>query len=290
MTGRGALSAVRHIRRMSGGTQPQLIHASDGKLYVAKFKNNPRHIRVLANEFMATRLGLWLGLPMPQAGMIEVSEWLIAHSPELSIEIGETVVPCSTGLQFASPHVGGFEQNSVLNSIPANMLDVVVNRLDLVRVLAFDKWVGNCDGRQAIFAKRGTYGPYDMTFIDQGYCFNAGQWTFPDLPLLGTYERDYVYGDVVGWESFEPVLSRIEEIDCTVLWKIAIEVPQEWYQYDADGLSRLVEALYKRRMRVCELIASFRSFNPASFPNWCSSINRSTERRPCRNRSHAAGF
>src|SRR5437016_5475895 len=142
MTGRGALSAVRHIRRMSGGTQSQLIRASDGRLYVAKFKNNPRHIRVLANEFLATRLALWLGLPMPQVGMIDVSEWLVAHSPELSMEIGETVVPCSTGLQFASPYVGGFEQSCVLDSVPPNMLDVVVNRLDLARVLVFDKWVG----------------------------------------------------------------------------------------------------------------------------------------------------
>src|SRR5436309_3310358 len=154
MTGRGALSAVRHIRRLAGGTQPQLVRASDGKLYVAKFKNNPRHIRVLANEFVATRLGLWLGLPMPQVEMIEVSEWLVAKSPELSIEIGDTVVPCSTGLQFASPYVGGLEQNCVLDSVPANMLDVVVNRVDLARVLVFDKWAGNCDGRQAVFAKR----------------------------------------------------------------------------------------------------------------------------------------
>src|SRR6267154_1759372 len=188
MMGRKALSAARHVRRMPGGTQPQLIHASDGKLYVTKFKNNPLHIRVLANEFLATRLGLWLGLPMPHVGTMEVSEWLVAHSPELSIEIGETIIPCSTGLQFASPYVGNLEKNCVLNSIPANMLDVVINQPDLARVLVFDKWAGNCDARQAIFAKRGAYGPYDMTFIDQGYCFNAGQWTFPDLPLLGTYD------------------------------------------------------------------------------------------------------
>src|SRR5205807_290952 len=135
MKDRGALSAIRHVRRLAGGTQPQLIRASDGNLYVAKFKNNPRHIRVLASEFLATRLGLWLGLPMPQVGMIEVSEWLVAHSPELGIEIGETVVPCSSGLQFASPYVGNLEQNCVLDSVPADMLDVVVNRLDLARVL-----------------------------------------------------------------------------------------------------------------------------------------------------------
>ena len=58
-----ALSAVQHIRRMRGGSQPQLMRASDGGFYIVKFQNNPQHVRVLANEFLATRLGLWLGLP-----------------------------------------------------------------------------------------------------------------------------------------------------------------------------------------------------------------------------------
>jgi hypothetical protein len=43
---------------------------------------------VLANEFLATRLGLWLGLPMPQVAVIEVSDWLIANNPDLRIELG----------------------------------------------------------------------------------------------------------------------------------------------------------------------------------------------------------
>src|SRR6266481_4008596 len=90
------LSAIQHIRKMQGATQAHLMRGSDGNLYVVKFQTNPVHPRVLANEFLATRLGLWLGLPMPQVGVIEVSSWLIAHSPELSMEIGETVVPCST--------------------------------------------------------------------------------------------------------------------------------------------------------------------------------------------------
>ena len=32
--------------------------------------NPPQHIRVLANEMLATRLGLALGLPMPQVVVI----------------------------------------------------------------------------------------------------------------------------------------------------------------------------------------------------------------------------
>ncbi len=61
------LSAIQHIRKMRGNTQAHLMRGSDGHLYVVKFQNNPLHPRVLANEFLAARLGLWLGLPTVSA-------------------------------------------------------------------------------------------------------------------------------------------------------------------------------------------------------------------------------
>lgn len=65
------------------------MRASDGNYYVVKFQNCPQHPRILANEFLATRIGLALGLPMPEVSLIEVSSDLIASTPELYIEIGQ---------------------------------------------------------------------------------------------------------------------------------------------------------------------------------------------------------
>ena len=48
--------AVQAIRKMRGGAQSQLMLGADGKLWVVKFQNNPQHLRVLANELIATRL------------------------------------------------------------------------------------------------------------------------------------------------------------------------------------------------------------------------------------------
>jgi len=45
---------------------------------------------------------------------------------------------------------------------------------------------------------------YETVMIDQGFCFNAGEWTFPDAPLRGLYARNRVYLGVTGRESFEP--------------------------------------------------------------------------------------
>jgi hypothetical protein len=64
-----------------------LLQASDGNSYVTKFQNNPQHIRVLANEMLAMRLGLLLALPMPQVEVIEVSNRLIEQIPDLRIRL-----------------------------------------------------------------------------------------------------------------------------------------------------------------------------------------------------------
>ena len=50
--------------------------------------------------------------------------------------------------------------------------------------------------------EKGRERKFTATFIDQGYCFNAGEWTFPDSPLRGVYGRNDVYREVKGMEEF----------------------------------------------------------------------------------------
>jgi HipA-like kinase len=263
------LQALQHIRRMRGGAQSHLMRASDGAYHVVKFANNPQHVRVLANEFFATRLGLWLGLPMPQVSVIEVSDWLVANTPELRIELAGTCTPCSTGLQLASRFVADPEHDVVFDYLPEPlMLEKTRNLHSFAAVLAFDKWTGNADGRQVVFSKKANAKKFTATFIDQGYCFNAGQWDFPDSPLRGVYARNSVYEQVLGWESFEPTLSRLEQIDISELWRLAKGMPEDWYQCDSDGLSRLIHTLYDRCAIVRNLISQFRASSRNPFPSW----------------------
>jgi hypothetical protein len=91
------ISAVQHVGPLRGGAQSHLLMASDGNCYVTKFQNNPQHIRVLANEMFATRLGLRLGLPMPKVAVIEVCQWLIEHSPELRLQLSGSQITCKSG-------------------------------------------------------------------------------------------------------------------------------------------------------------------------------------------------
>jgi hypothetical protein len=263
------ISAVQHLRPLRGGAQAHLLRASDGACYVTKFQNNPQHIRVLANEMLATNLGRALGLSMPRVEVIEVSDWLIERTEDLRISLGGTKIPCRRGQQLGSLYVGCESPGMTFDYLPRELLQGVVNIGDFARVLVLDKWTCNSDGRQAIFYRKSLRSHrHHATFIDQGYCFNAGEWTFPDCPLRGVYANNCVYEIVTGWEAFEPALTKAEEMDLDVIWHCAAEIPEEWYEGDRDGLNRLVEALHHRRGAIRNLIAEFRRSSRNPFPNW----------------------
>ncbi len=263
-----AVTAVQQIRRMRGGAQSHLMLGADGNLYVVKFQNNPQHMRVLANELMATRLAEAAGLSVPACEVIEVSEWLIANNSELDMELGRSRESCRAGLQFGSRFVGGLMPGHVVDYLPEEMLLEARNIEEFAGMLALDKWTCNTNGRQAVFAKKSREKRYRATFIDQGYCFNAGEWRWADSPLRGVFNRNLVYQEVTGWESFEPWLGRIEAMAAEKIWSIAESVPPEWYGGQVAALERLVEQLIQRRSRVRELIAEFRESERKPFPKW----------------------
>jgi hypothetical protein len=139
---------------------------------------------------LATNLGLVLGLPMPQADVIEVSDWLIEQTEGLRIELGGSKIPCRSGKQLGSLYVGCESPGMSFDYLPRELLERVLNIEDFPRVLVPDKWTCNSDGRQAIFCRKAPRSQlYAATFIDQGYCFNAGEWTFPDSPSRRIRER-----------------------------------------------------------------------------------------------------
>jgi hypothetical protein len=264
-----AVLAVQAIRRMRGGAQSQLMLGADGKLWVVKFQNNPQHLRVLANELIATRLAAAVGLTVPPSDVVEVTEWLVANTLDMQVELARGGRErYAAGLQFGSQFVGGLMPGQVVDYLPEQQLDEVKNLAEFAGMLCIDKWAGNCNGRQAVFERKPRERKYRATFIDQGFCFNAGEWTFPDSPLRGVYARNSVYARVTGWQSFEPWLSRVESMDAGVLWEIAEAVPPEWYGGDTAVIERLMEQMLARRSRVRELIASFRDSNREPFPLW----------------------
>jgi hypothetical protein len=260
--------AVQHIRRMRGGAQSHLMRCADGNYYVVKAKNNPQHQRVLVNDWLGTKLAELIGLPVPVADIVDVSPWLIEHSPELRIELSGRQMMIAPGLSFGSRYVVPPTEGEVYDYLPEAMIGRVRNLPSFAGVLAFDKWTCNADGRQVAFWKRPRQRTFNASYIDQGYCFNAGEWSFPDAPLRGVFGRNDVYAGITGWDSFEPWLSRIESFPESSLWPLVDQIPPEWYDSSVDELERLLTQLLERRACVRDLILSFKNSSRNPFPNW----------------------
>jgi HipA-like kinase len=143
--------AVEHVRRMRGGAQAQLMRCDDEAYYIVKFQNNPQHLRILANEMLATRLAARLGLCVPQVEVVEVRRELIAATAELVIQLALGRAPCAEGKQFGSQFPGHPARLAVHDFLPDEQLRAVKNLCDFLGVLVFDKWTCNTNGRQAIF-------------------------------------------------------------------------------------------------------------------------------------------
>ncbi len=259
---------MQQIRRMRGGAQGQLMLGADGQVYVVKFQNNPQHTRVLANELVAARLARAVGLSVPETEIVEVSPWLIENTPELEIDLGTTRKRCMPGLQFGSRFVGGLMPGQVVDYLAEEQLSEVKNLEEFAGILAFDKWTGNANGRQAVFARRQRERRYKAVFIDFGYCFHAGEWRFEDAPLRGVYYRNDVYREIRGWNAFEPWLTRIQTISEDAVWAAAADVPPEWYGSDLAEMEALMEKLLQRRSRMWELVEAFRKSDREPFPKW----------------------
>lgn len=279
------LRALEQIRRMRGGAQSHLMRCSDGNYYVVKFQNNPQHRRILVNELLGTKLAARLGLPTTPVAIVEVSEELVRLTDELVMETPRQRIPCQAGLQFASRHPGDPRRLTLLDFLPDEQLRRVTNLHDFAGMLVFDKWTCNTNGRQTLFYREaeksgrapaptgpgGEYeeSPYLTVMIDQGFCFNAGEWNFPDAPLRGLYARSRAYEGVTGMESFAPWLERLERhMNERALDEITRQIPPEWYEDDYDALMRLSEQLLRRRSRVPELLLAAKKSARQPFPNW----------------------
>lgn len=263
--------SVEFIRRMRGASQPQLLRAQNGGYYIVKFQNNPQHVRVLTNEMLAARLALRIGLPVPRPAIVEVPPDLIEGNPQLTMEIGVRREPCAPGLHFGSSFPGVPGETLVVEFLPDRLLQKVHNFASaFVGAFVFDKWTCNCDGRQMIFTRAaGEERPvYSAWLIDQGFCFNDGEWNFPDSPIRSLYPRRIVYEKVRGLKSFDPYLSAVENLKEDEILECLAGIPLEWCRGETEQLGRLAQKLCQRRLQLRQAIIDAKNCSLKPFPNW----------------------
>jgi len=253
------------------------MEASDGHSYVVKFHNNPQHRRILINEWIASAFLHYLGIAAPEVAMVQVTETFLAGDPNIHIQLGRERRAVTPGWHFGSRFPGDPARTVVYDFLPDTLLDTVENLSDFRAVLAFDKWMGNADSRQAIFFSAQVLEPlvpetrrlgFVAQMVDNGYVFEGPHWRLGESAIQGLYFRPLVYRAVRGLAEFEPWLGRILSFPEEVVDQAVKRIPPAWLEGDEDELERLLERLMRRRARVPDLIEQCCSGPSNPFPNW----------------------
>jgi hypothetical protein len=301
------VDARRFIRKMRGGAQAHLLEASDGHFYVVKFRNNPQHRRILINEWISSVFLDYLGLAAPRAAIVRVSESFLEQNPEVHFQAGTGRIAVEPGWHFGSRFPGDPARTVVYDFLPDSLIERVENLADFRGMLAFDKWMGNADARQAIFFRArlreflppGSAPSQRLGFVaqmmDNGYVFEGPHWRLSEAPLQGLYFRPMVYRSVRDLAGFEPWLDRIRHFPEEVVDQAVKQIPESWLEQsrfeesrveqsrsegnppegirmenDREQLENLLERLLRRRSRVPDLIADCRAARSNPFPEWRS--------------------
>jgi hypothetical protein len=272
--------ARRLIRKMRGGAQAHLLEAADGYAYVVKFLNNPQHRRILVNEWISSVFLNYLGIAAPAAAIVRVSQEFLAANPEVHLQLGHHRQEPDPGWHFGSRFPGNPSLTVVYDFLPDSVLQTIENRSDFLGALAFDKWMGNADSRQAVFfrARLKEWIPgsdahalkmgFVAQMIDHGFVFDGPHWRFTDSAIQGLYFRPAVYAQVRGLADFEPWLTRIVHFPDEVVDQAVKAIPPSWLEGDEEAFGVLLARLLKRRERVPDLIENSRRGLMNPFPNW----------------------
>lgn len=249
---------VRFVhRKYSTYSKPYLVTAHDSRRYVMKQFVRPQDRRLLAGEYIATKIGRLLGAPVVDCGIIEVetgSEDLFngcdmcdgKHVPE-------------AGLYFASHHnehgqtpaeSSDFSDNrrKVLNPQGAAGSVVLDTLFDLV-----DRNPGN-----ALVVPSKEEKGYHVHLIDQGHILGGPAWKSLDnnapirpqmtagLKFFRVSEQKIVQ-DLAAYENALASLSRENIIE------IAGQVPEEW-ELDSETQESIANFLVARAPKVIEVL------------------------------------
>ena len=256
------------------------MECDDGHFYVVKFRNNPQHRRILVNEWFASVFLNYLQISTPATAIVNLEDEFLASNPEVHIQLGSRRLAVEPGWHFGSRYPGDPSKVMVYDFIPDLLLDKIVNRNEFLGVLAFDKWIGNADARQAVFfrARLQQWSPsreepprhlgFVAHMMDHGFVFDGPHWTFSDSPLQGLYFRPSVYRDVTSFDDFQPWLDRIVHFPEEIVDEARKQIPPAWLAEDESMIEGLLLKLMSRRKRVPDLVRESQSGRINPFPAW----------------------
>ena len=266
-------TARQVLTRVPGSSCSLVIADEREQTWVVKFKHNPRHHRLIINEYLGTRLALEVGLTLPAWAPIRVSESLLRKSHDTPSEEGIATFPHSPGIHFGriyapAVRIAGLK---AIGGLPTDWKNVL-NITEIAGVLAFDAWVSNTNVRQAILLPIEGSRYHNLSWIDHGNCFGDASWRLDRWHRKPIFTDNPVYRDLTGWSSLQPWLQRIEDIGRSRLLEIAASIPNGWIAGEEEAVENLIDQLDSRRRRLQTLLIDVIHSNKRAFPKWPSRL------------------
>jgi len=238
MSGKSLIFAVQYLRSLRGGSQPILVRASDGLLYVVKFTNNLQGPNLPFNESIGSEIYRACGLPGPRWKPLLVSDSFIDSNRDCWIQTPLGRLRPESGLCFGSCFLGG-QGNRLLEILPATSFRRVRNHDSFWLAWLIDICAGHADNRQAIFLEDGA-GWLDPFFVDHGHLFGGPEGGLRRGFLASRYLDPRIYQRLTS-EQHLAIRKNAGGLDVDQLWKGIEALPHDWKTTSA--LSEYAECL-----------------------------------------------
>jgi hypothetical protein len=241
---------------MRGGSQAALVDTGDG-YYVVKWRQNPQHRRILINEAVCSELLGRLGVSAPEWAWVHADRAFLDANPEVRIERAQGHSAIDPGWHFGSRFPVNPSKELVYDFMPPNLMRKVRNRSAFLKMLVFDTWVDNHDGRQAVFfrvPKRG----YRVEMIDHGYSlgFDGLEWGSNSSPVPKPYPGiSDLYACTQSAKVCASSIAAIKQVTRDDLAGLLALVPPEWVEDDGTLIARQFDRIMDRGRRLTESVA-----------------------------------
>jgi len=252
------------MRKLRGGSDPVLVHASDGLQYVVKFLNNLQGPNVLFNEIAGTELYQACGLSSPAWKPLMVSNAFLDRTPGAWMETDEGPRRPQAGLCFGSLFMGA-GPGRLLEILPGSAFRHILNRDSFWLAWLVDACADHVDNRQAIF-KEDTSGGLHAFFVDHGHLFGGpnGQHR---LPIIASRYLDPRIYPATCQQQIANLHETLRSIRADELWRRLQTLPDDWKTASAiSGFTRCLQSL------------SDSCHRQALLDRMCFDIERSTDR------------
>ncbi len=222
---RSAISVVRYIRKLCGGSQSILAEASDGHLYVVKFANNPQGPNIPFNESVGNELYRACGLAVPAWKPLLVTNSFLETNPACWFSMPTSRIVPNPGWCFGSQFLDS-DGKRLLEILPGSFFGRVHNVWQFWLAWMVDICADHADHRQALFEERSD-GRLNAFFIDHGHLFGGPKGDRQCSPRICRYLDGRIYCDISS-KNITTIRNKLKSLKVDLLWQRAMNLPDEW--------------------------------------------------------------